>query len=116
MSQATVKAPPPRFIGPRQAPLVPGVPVKALPSLSQAIVVPREEPAVSALPQPSDTRMFIWDDNELTDDGWAQLGVGATVRMRKGKGKGKDGKGKLLQLFAGEGYYTFWGEVVELDV
>ena len=146
LSQATVKAPPPRFIGPRQAPLVPGVPVKALPSLSQAIVVPREPeswigqlyrdidqmqadiavledqmaatnrlvrpllfppPAVSALPQPSDTRMFIWDDHELTDDGWAQLGIGATVRMCKGKGKGKDGKGKLLQLFAGEGYYTF---------
>ena len=76
---------------------------------------PPPEPAVSALPQPSDTRMFVWDDHKLTDDGWAQLGIGATVRMCKGKGKGKDGKGKLLQLFSVEGYHTYWAEVVELD-
>ena len=42
-----------------------------------------------------DTRMRIWDEHELTDDDWGQLGIGATVRMCKGKGK--DGKGKLLQ-------------------
>ena len=58
--------------------------------------------------------MLIWDEHELTDDGWAQLGIGATVRMCKGKGK--YGKGKLLQLFAGRGYDTFWGAVVEVDV
>ena len=47
-----------------------------------------EEPVV---PQPSDTRMRICDEDELTDNDWGQLGIGATVRMCKGKGK--DGKG-----------------------
>ena len=68
------------------------------------------------MPQPSDTRMRIWDEHELTDDDWGQLGIIATVRMWKGKGKGKDGKGKLLQLFAGEGYLQQWREVVGLSV
>ena len=66
------------------------------------------------MPQPSDTRMRIWDEHELTDDDWGQLGIGATVRMCKGKGK--DGKGKLLLLFAGKGYLQQWREVVELSV
>ena len=64
------------------------------------------------MPQPSDTRMRIWDEHELPDDNWDQLGMGATVRMCKGKGKSKDGKGKLLQLFVGEGYFQQWREVV----
>ena len=57
---------------------------------------------MSALPQPSDTRVPIWE-HELTDDGWAQLPIGATVRMCQGKGQGKNGKGNLLRLFAAHG-------------
>ncbi len=64
--------------------------------------------------RPADTGVCIWDEHEVADGGWAQLCIGATVRMCKCQVK--DGKGKLLLLFAGAGCYTFRGEVVEVDV